>query len=387
MRRYLSNMGEVAHYWANEKQTYGESSNIFFEDNEIYSYGHHFMIGKIVHTEDGKRVYVLNSERYSSSTSKHQLAASCAIPHGETIFEVPDCSSPELHESGKGLYGYPMVIKGVMYYLECIASNILKDNRARKYSYAPEIRSDIAKMLKWINFWGADKRKKWYVYKFHDDKIVYQSVNTLMTQKNAVTRIRQMFCGDCFTLEKVLKAVNVYRFISERNMLEGMTDHEIADMSVEFVNQDKSKEIVEILKKERAKEEARRLKARKEQEQRDYEKSLVAIKKWKNHEINSLYIPDAFEKRKGWHTALRLNVVMTCVQSSQGIQIPIEEAKRLWEFVRKFHDGTPFTHQIAVDVRGSKWAFNKYEDDILTAGCHKIPYSEMEDIAKQLKLI
>lgn len=33
---------------------------------------------------------------------------------------------------------------------------------------------------------------------------------------------------------------------------------------------------------------------------------------------------------------------------------------------------------------GNKWSINRYENDILTAGCHRIAYSEMESIAKQL---
>lgn len=36
------------------------------------------------------------------------------------------------------------------------------------------------------------------------------------------------------------------------------------------------------------------------------------------------------------------------------------------------------------DVDGNKWSINRYENDILTAGCHRIAYSEMESIAKQL---
>lgn len=36
------------------------------------------------------------------------------------------------------------------------------------------------------------------------------------------------------------------------------------------------------------------------------------------------------------------------------------------------------------DVTSYRWAFNRYENDMLTAGCHRIAYSEMESIAKQL---
>ena len=49
-----------------------------------------------------------------------------------------------------------------------------------------------------------------------------------------------------------------------------------------------------------------------------------------------------------------------------------------------FHDGDQFKHDLVLDVNGHRWAFNRYENDILTAGCHRIAYSEMEGVARQL---
>ena len=48
------------------------------------------------------------------------------------------------------------------------------------------------------------------------------------------------------------------------------------------------------------------------------------------------------------------------------------------------HRGGQFRHGLVEDVDGNKWSINRYENDILTAGCHRIAYSEMESIAKQL---
>lgn len=49
-----------------------------------------------------------------------------------------------------------------------------------------------------------------------------------------------------------------------------------------------------------------------------------------------------------------------------------------------FHDGGQFKRDLALDVTGHRWAFNRYENDILTVGCHRIAYSEMEGVARQL---
>lgn len=39
---------------------------------------------------------------------------------------------------------------------------------------------------------------------------------------------------------------------------------------------------------------------------------------------------------------------------------------------------------IVTDVTGHQWSLNRYENDLLTAGCHRVAYNEMERIAKQL---
>lgn len=57
---------------------------------------------------------------------------------------------------------------------------------------------------------------------------------------------------------------------------------------------------------------------------------------------------------------------------------------RLWRAVSEMHRGAEFRHGLVEDVTGHQWSLNRYENDLLTAGCHRIAYSEMESIAKQL---
>ena len=82
MRIALKGNHEVAHYWANQIQPEGKASNLFFEGNTIYSYGHHFEIAKIA--KPGIVLFTENS--YSSSTGKHLSIARSAIPHHFKIF-------------------------------------------------------------------------------------------------------------------------------------------------------------------------------------------------------------------------------------------------------------------------------------------------------------
>lgn len=43
-----------------------------------------------------------------------------------------------------------------------------------------------------------------------------------------------------------------------------------------------------------------------------------------------------------------------------------------------------FQRDMVLDTTGHKWKINSYKNDILVAGCHRIAYSEMKGIARQL---
>ena len=43
-----------------------------------------------------------------------------------------------------------------------------------------------------------------------------------------------------------------------------------------------------------------------------------------------------------------------------------------------------YEQYLVEDITGHQWSLNRYENDLLTAGCHRIAYNEMERIAKQL---
>ena len=75
------------------------------------------------------------------------------------------------------------------------------------------------------------------------------------------------------------------------------------------------------------------------------------------------------------------------VETSKGIELSQAEAERLWKRIKSFHDGAQFQHDLARDSSGHGWAFNSYKNDLLTAGCHRISFRELESIAKLLGFI
>lgn len=91
----------------------------------------------------------------------------------------------------------------------------------------------------------------------------------------------------------------------------------------------------------------------------------------------NFYIPD--EKPNAW-----IRIKGNIIETSKQIKIGIAEAKKLWRAVSAMHRGAEFRHGLVEDVTGNQWSLNRYENDLLTAGCHRIEYNEMERIAKQL---
>ena len=105
------------------------------------------------------------------------------------------------------------------------------------------------------------------------------------------------------------------------------------------------------------------------------------LEKWKSGELNflhSYYFIDCADVN-AW-----MRIKGGIIETSKQIKIGIEEARRMWQMVSLLHRGGQFRHGLVEDVGGNKWSINRYENDILTAGCHRIAYSEMESIAKQL---
>lgn len=78
---------EVCHLWASGNKADAKGFNIYFEGQEIYSYGSHFMLGFRM----GPSLFFLNSSGYSISTSKHKNYVRRAA-HGE-IFYVPNLTA------------------------------------------------------------------------------------------------------------------------------------------------------------------------------------------------------------------------------------------------------------------------------------------------------
>ena len=87
----------------------------------------------------------------------------------------------------------------------------------------------------------------------------------------------------------------------------------------------------------------------------------------------------------GGNVLLRLNLNKDTVETSKNIRIPVEVCKKMWRIVSKWHENPSCFKSMQIDTkRSGKYTISSYQNDILTAGCHKIAYTEMERMYNEI---
>lgn len=348
------NNSMVAHLWANEKKESANGSNFFFEGESIYSYGYHFEAGRIVRNKRGEKAYLLNNEHYSTSTSAHQSYIYGAIPTGSKVFSV----------------GYNMSNNGNMAFVTSKLESI-KD-AIEKYK---KIRTE----LPYHNVWGVFKNMMDYIEFFDMGtplRLLKKSANEWLGTNHKLS-----WTSDKIKREHVRELKRVFQILLNHRSLEVLgTVNVVVDEVCGEGTWAKYTIRCQRWTEGCEKREAIALeKARKEKEARN--KTLEErIQMWKSGEISQLYY-HCFDNDQ---PNVWLRIKNGKIETSKGIKITQTEAERLWRLIKVFHDGGQFKHDLVLDVTGQRWAFNCYENDMLTAGCHRIAYSEMESITKQL---
>jgi len=91
--KHVFDNSQVAHVWAQQTQEFGRNGKetIYFDGDSIYSYGPHYLAGKI-HEVDGKRIALINSKSYSVSTTRHVSYVKRSVRGLMPHFEVPNPS-------------------------------------------------------------------------------------------------------------------------------------------------------------------------------------------------------------------------------------------------------------------------------------------------------
>lgn len=120
-----------------------------------------------------------------------------------------------------------------------------------------------------------------------------------------------------------------------------------------------------------AEEEARRQREEAEQIAREAED----LAKWRSG-----------EDMRRWFMATALRVKDSMVQTSQGAEIPVDHATRVWPLLCRIKRSgkvfTPNGHSVHLGV----YKLDSFDGELLIAGCHRIPWAEISSIAAALGL-
>lgn len=350
------NNSMVAHLWANEKQESANGSNFYFEGESIYSYGRHFEVGRIVRNKRGEKAYLINDTYYSSATSKHQYYVREAIPTGSKMFYV-ECN--------------------ISY---CIGNMIFVTNMLESIKDAIEKYKKARAELSYRDIWGAFKNLMGYI-EFFDmgtpQRLLKKSANEWLGTNHELS-----WKSDKIKREHVRELKRIFQILLNHQALEVLgTVIVIVDEVCGEGTWLKYRERVEkhrISREVQEVEKLRKLKELEEERSRDFYEKL---EKWKSGELDFLHACSltSYNKPNVW-----MRIKGGIIETSKEIKIGIGEARRIWQVVSLLHRGGQFRHGLVEDVDGNKWSINRYENDILTAGCHRIAYNEMERIAKQL---
>ena len=71
MKTVYNNSHDVIHLFAQQTQAHAKSSNVFFYDNKIYSYGYHYLLAAFIENKKGQKAILINDSGYSITTGKH----------------------------------------------------------------------------------------------------------------------------------------------------------------------------------------------------------------------------------------------------------------------------------------------------------------------------
>ena len=372
---------DIAHAWAHDMDScHGYcSQSMSHSDGKLWSYG--TVIGQRIEIPgDWQPLWLIQTAFYSPSTAKHQSYMRNALTSG-TVIDV-------------SMYGFKHGWYGLSYYrdinfaLEGLCVDFIK-SFYDELSLIPNSKS----------------------IKSEDIQTPEREINTLI-EKTGCTTWKKLAAQKWGSKDERAKAIQLRRLVValERG---GMTIPQL--VVAVFGEKAWAKHIALTLPQQKAREtrrakeirgyvpqdftkvekydfetEVKVARARQLREQKkEIAKALKEKQEWiegdsysiDTYGLSSVAIKKVYD---GGNVALRIRGGI--VETSKGIGVSFEECARLWGLVKHWHDNETEFHRDICCATTNRWVIQSYKDDIMTAGCHAIAYSEMARIAKELKL-
>jgi hypothetical protein len=133
---------------------------------------------------------------------------------------------------------------------------------------------------------------------------------------------------------------------------------------------------------------AKRFKARQARGEATARKFAESIDRWRNNGAAFPYQQLTRGERLQWRALpCMLRVNGDQIETLQGARIPLDHAPRLWQLIRRAMAGHPYQHNGHSEHAGEFKIDSVDAAGTLKAGCHVIPYAELERMARTLGLI
>ena len=340
--RHVYPTSELPHLWAHQAQADARNpqGNLFFEGPTIYSYRHSWPLATI-HKHKKKGVLVLtDSDTYSNTTTQHQHAVRMACSHLTQIaVPCPLAQTPSMHQGNLDYFKKEI--------------NKLHDQAKRVLSvHAVEWRENNANEL-------------------HDQERKYRAYFGIRTKQAPMPDFKPL-------IERARSIENPDPIRDAKRHRAKIAREKSNEKRAETFRADYLAKIAE----------ARTLAAEN-------------VEKWKNGENVSLHVshPNRWNLPNWQRLAIadikddlvQLPVMLRIkgdqIETSQGATIPLDHAPRIWKFVcRVMQSGTPYERNGHTEHAGHFPIDRVDIDGTLKAGCHTIPFSEIQRIADQLGL-
>lgn len=196
------------------------------------------------------------------------------------------------------------------------------------------------------------------------------------------------------------------RYIIDDYLRQNTTDEEYA-LCVAYINavdkhyaDEEARRRAEAIRRQREEEERQRErelqeKIRKEQIDACIAEGIDGCRKlWRMHftslgeaiqRFNEVAFADEGSFYYGGNVLMRFNMDKTIVETSKSIRLDVQTCKKFWRLVNIWHNNPSKFNKCEIDTHFSgTYTITSYENDVLTAGCHKIAYAEMERMYNEI---
>lgn len=215
-----------------------------------------------------------------------------------------------------------------------------------------------------------------------------KGVSEVITAYNILERVNAHYIAGEYSWYK--------RYVDDEHLVSSTTPEEYAkckkfiERQEKFYNDLEARKRAEAIRRQREEEERRREKELQERLKQEQIQECLANgveggrNLWRFHymSINEAKsksnIPD-FQFYDGGNVLMRFGMRKDLVETSMSIKLDIPTCKKFWKLINIWHKDPSKFKECKIDTHYSgTYTIVSYENDILTAGCHKIAYSEME---------